>query len=204
MNTDINNQSGDNQEYNATLYSGEDSVVKKTDVEVKGVNNPDSKKIIIEKQVNVVHKEAKSLKKCQYDLLDQIYKTSIMGMQSIEAIIKDIDSSELAGEIQAQYDCYKSIYAKAIDYMYAQGLEPERTNPVKRALRWSSIKITAMAKKTSSHIAEMMINGTTMGIIEMYRALNNCSCDPSAEPKPLALELLDLLRSSVDKLVKYL
>lgn len=208
MNNDINNNldNSNNEEFNATLYSEQgENVVKKTDVSLEsGTDNPANKKIVIEKQVNVLHKEGDSLKQCQLNLLDQVYRTTIMAIQSIEALQKDIIKDGLRGEINNQYNAYKSIYTRAVDYMLEQGLEAEKTNPITRALRWSSIKINTMTKRSDSNIAEMMVNGTTMGIIEIYRSLNNCSCDDNAMPKPLANELLSLLRSSVDKLAKFL
>lgn len=203
---DKQKQQNNNPDFSATLYSDNgENVVKKTGVNVEiDKSNPTSRKIIIEKQVNVVHKEAVNLKKCQLDLLDQVYRTAIMAVQSIEATMKDISSQDLKQEIDRQLTAYKAIYTKAVDYMLEQGLEPEKTNPITKALRWSGIKINSMTNRSDTHISEMMINGTTMGVISIHKAINHCTCDSKTEPKPLANEMLSLLRSSIDRLVKFL
>jgi len=191
--------------YGATLTSNQgEHTVKKTDVNINiDKDNPDSRKIVIEKQVNVVHKISDNLKKSEINLLEEIHQTSLMAVQSIEYLVKDI-SDKMKKELDLMLTAYKGIYGKAIEMMSEHGIEPTKVNPLAKAFRWSSIKISSMAKRTDSHIAEMMINGTTMGVIEMVRAINKCSAEPSKEPRKTANELMNLMKSSINSLERFL
>lgn len=220
MSNDLNNDMNQHTEdgFAATLYSEEGQhTVKRTDVNIDiDKDNPETKKIIIEKQVNVVNKEAAdkktsennapikcALKNCQLELLDSAYKTAITAIDSIETLNKDY-GAELHNEIKRQSEAYRNISKRITDFMAKQGMEPRKVSPLLKAMRWSGIKISSIGKRSDSHIAEMMINGTTMGIIEVYRAMNKCSCDPLTEPRPMANELLELMKSSIYNLVKFL
>lgn len=205
MNPDVSNEQNNKDNLNATLYtnSNGESTVKKTAVNIKQEkNNPDTKKIIIEKQVNVIHKEAITLNPIEMELMNEIYRTTAMGIQSIDAINKDICLRELKDELERELASYKKMHTKAVDFMIEQGIEPIKTNPIAKALQWSSVKVTAMANRSTSHIAEMMINGTTMGVITMHKAINKFG--GNAKLGTLANDIISFMRSSIDNLAKFL
>ena len=63
---------------------------------------------------------------------------------------------------------------------------------MKKAMMWGSIKMNTMKDDTRSHIAEMMIQGTVMGITALRATLSDIEKD--CDEEILAL-LKDLIKS---------
>ena len=58
-----------------------------------------------------------------------------------------------------------------------------------KIMSWSGIQMNTISDKSNSHIADMLIQGTTMGIIEGRKLLNH---NPDADK-----EIVDVLNSFV-------
>ena len=142
MNQENNHIDQDKKDnFSATLISnGGEHTVKKTDVNIDiDKDNPSARKIIIEKQVNVVHKSAESLSRCELKLLDETYRIVATAIRSIEYLDKDL-SRDIRKELDIQMSAFKGIYSRAVDFMMEQGIEPAKINPIKKAFRWSQIE----------------------------------------------------------------
>ena len=59
-----------------------------------------------------------------------------------------------------------------------------------------------MLDTTTSHIAEMMINGATMGIINIEKQLNEN--EPDGKARQLAEDILKFEKSTADNLARFL
>lgn len=198
-----NKDNNNNKDITASFYT--DKKRKKTDINIKiDKNNLNSQKITIEKKINVADSKKNQLSQCQSELLNDIYRTTSMAIQAIETIFSEICTDEVKNEIKNELNSYKDINNKSLDMMKNLGIKPDKANPIAKALRQSSIKLSAITKKCDSDIAEMMINGTTLGIIDIMKSYNACKHNANEQPKPLADELLNLLRLSIDKLVTFL
>ena len=58
---------------------------------------------------------------------------------------------------------------------------------MKKAMMWGSIKMSTMANNSRSHIAEMMVQGTVMGIT----ALRTTAGELSKDGDPQIIELIN-------------
>ena len=59
--------------------------------------------------------------------------------------------------------------------MQERGIEPKDVNFVKKTMMTMGVKMNAMKDDSRSHIAEMMIKGTVMGITELGELLSSNS-----------------------------
>ena len=59
---------------------------------------------------------------------------------------------------------YEKVIGNISTFMAENGIEPKDVNPFKKAMLWSSIKMKTMMNNSRNQVAEMMINGTVMGI----------------------------------------
>ena len=66
--------------------------------------------------------------------------------------------------VHAQHEEYEKFSAKASILARNLGLELKEPNPFKKAMMWGSIKMNTMKDNSRAHIAEMMVQGTVMGI----------------------------------------
>lgn len=68
---------------------------------------------------------------------------------------------------------------------------------------WGSIQMNTLLDSSEQHIAEMMINGTTMGIIDMTKKLNELE-QPKAKEKEIAEEFIENSQAYIDMWKNYL
>ena len=82
-------------------------------------------------------------------------------------------------------------------------IEPKDVNPFKKAMLWSSIKMKTLFDNSRNQVAEMMINGTVMGINELT-AMKNEGTILDKEVLSFVEELLSLEEDYEERLKKYL
>ena len=136
--------------------------------------------------------------------LDEINKGATMGMDAIHFIIDKIDSSEFKDDVDKQYNDYKEI-SETINEMYNKYNsedEPHETSVVNKVMTWYGVEMKTLMDKSDSKIAELLLQGTNMGIIEGRRILNNKKLDD--EVKDIMSKYVTMQEECVDKLKDYL
>ena len=136
--------------------------------------------------------------------LDEINKGATMGMNAIDDILDKIDSKEFKDMISKQYDDYKRI-SEHIDEIYDNyndDKEPHETTLMNKIMTNMSIEMKTLTDKSDSKIAELLLQGTNMGIIEGRRILNNKKLDE--EVSNILKDYVTMQEKCVEKLKDYL
>ena len=108
------------------------------------------------------------------NVLDELNKGSTMGLDAIEFILKKVGDDNFRNVLNNEYNQYKDI-SRRINNLYDEYTdekEPHETSPMNKIMTWWGIQMKAMNDKSNSNLAELLINGTNMGIIEGRRLLN--------------------------------
>ena len=84
-----------------------------------------------------------------------------------------------------------------------RGIELKEPNPLKRAMMWGSIKMNTIKDDSRAHIAEMMTQGTVMGITALTRSTRESEHADTAI-RTLAGELLAIEQGYEQTLRHYL
>lgn len=108
------------------------------------------------------------------NVLDELNKGSTMGLDAIEFIRKKVGEINFKNVLDNEYNQYKDI-SRRINNLYNQytiDKEPHETSAMNKIMTWWGIQMKAMNDKSNSNLAELLINGTNMGIIEGRRLLN--------------------------------
>lgn len=143
--------------------------------------------------------------KRENELLAEIYRNTHYALQSISDILPETEDGALKEELKKMHDGYEKISGKAALYAREGGIELKEPNPVKKAMMWSSIKMNTLKDGTAEHIAEMMTQGTVMGITALARSIGEAeNADADAEVIGLAHELLELEQGYEERLKSYL
>lgn len=108
------------------------------------------------------------------ELLSGIYKLSQTGMEATKAVIEKTPKSALRDELEEQYNDYSDASAKTEQTLVAKGIMPKDLNMFEKAVMWGSIKMHTLNEVSTEHIAEIMINGTTMGIVDLTKHVGSC------------------------------
>lgn len=83
------------------------------------------------------------------------------------------------------------------------GTIPKDDNPMTEVMAWTGIQMNTITDKSNSHIADMLIQGTTMGIIEGRKLLNqNPNIDQ--EVRQVLDTFVKMQENNVEKLKTFL
>ena len=106
--------------------------------------------------------------------LDETHKGACMGMDAIDFIKDKIEDEDFRREMDKEYNDYQSIQ-KQIEDMYSKydDDDPHSTSPMNKAMTWTSIEMKTMNDTSNSNLAELLLKGVNMGIIEGKKILNN-------------------------------
>ena len=136
--------------------------------------------------------------------LDELSKGACMGMDAIHFILDKIEDEEFKESLTTQYEKYQSI-EKKIRKVYANYKvedNPKETSVMNKAMTWYGIEMKTLTDTSNSKIAELLMQGTNMGIIEGRKLLNNKKVDQEVED--LISEYVTMQEDSVENLKKYL
>lgn len=87
--------------------------------------------------------------------------------------------------------------------MAEYNVTPSKEKMMDQTMLWGSIQMNTLLDSSEQHIAEMMINGTTMGIIDMTKKLNELE-KPKANEKKIAEEFIESSQAYIDMWKTYL
>ena len=141
--------------------------------------------------------------KNEINVLDELNKGACMGKDAIHFILDKVEDERLLEELNIQYKKYNEISDKINNiYHKYNDDKPHETSAMNKAMTWSGIEMKTMADHTTSKIAELLLQGTNMGIIEGRRLLNHKSTND--EVHSLVQEYVDMQEQAVEKLKTFL
>ena len=138
-------------------------------------------------------------------MLDKMYKNVKMGSDSMVSILSKVKDTGLKDELTSQLDKYERYSKKVATMIYDAGGTPKDEGVIAKAGSKIGIEMNTMLDATSSHLAQMVIEGATMGMSDMTKLLReyeNKNC--SEATMKLAREIAEFEDKSVDSLKKYL
>lgn len=137
------------------------------------------------------------------EFLNGVYKNAKMGMDSLSMLMDKIDDVDMRRELQKELEEYTSFASKVTDALSRRGAMPEDTGVMQHVGLWAGLTMNTMIDHTSSHIAQMIIEGSNMGIVELTKLLNS---EPEADPsaRKIAEELMRMEERRVQRMKPWL
>ena len=135
--------------------------------------------------------------------LDELNKGSCMGVDAIDFILDKVQDEEFKKVLTDQKDEYEKMTDK-IGNLYKEfsDKEPHETGAMTKAMTWSNVEMRTLTDHSNSKIAELMLQGTNMGIIEGRRLLNHKSGNEKVDN--IISEYVNMQEKFVEILKKYL
>ncbi len=134
-------------------------------------------------------------------LLNSIYKSAQTGVQSIDSLLSKVHDEPLKAELSRQRNDYLYYAQRAKEQLQKSHKKPKESYTSKITIPLG-ITMNTIMDQSSSHIAEMMINGNTMGIIEMTKELQSQTQEGTAQS--LGKSLLACEQKNIKKLKPFL
>lgn len=135
--------------------------------------------------------------------LDEIHKGACMGQDAIDFVLDKVEDDNLKQELKREYHEYDLI-AKQIDEVYPKydDGKPHDTSTMNKAMTWSSIEMKTMNDHSTSKLAELLIQGVNMGIIEGRRILNKKEINEEVDK--IVSKYVTMQEENLDNLKNYL
>ena len=143
------------------------------------------------------------MKKEDIKVYKEIQKNAGMALKALDAISDKVYEDDLAMQIARQSVKYSEIHDKAKKKLLDGKAEPYRKSSIQEFMVSAGVHYNTLLNTSTSHIAEMLIQGSNRGITDMYKILNHC---PNAEAHSveMAKELMDFEEKNVMRLRHYL
>ncbi len=136
-------------------------------------------------------------------VLNETSKISQMGMSSIASIVNRITDKNMKKDLVAMYTQYSNILFQVNQHFEKYGEIPADAPAGAKVMSAFGIKCNVMKDSSNSHIAELMIQGTQMGVIECQKILNgNLAIEQST--LQMVQTLLNFQNQNINKLNVYL
>ena len=139
------------------------------------------------------------------ELLDRMYKNVTMGSESIVTLMPKVKDEALRTEMTKELSKLENYSSKISKMLYEEGSEPKEDSVVSRMASKMGINMNTMLDSTSSHIAEMMMEGYTMGIADMTKDIRERENSKVSEASmKLAREIVAFQEDSFSQMKKFL
>lgn len=137
------------------------------------------------------------------NLINALYQNTDMGISSIKKLYPKIQNESLKNEMKEQLSNYNQQKKKYINLMKTNKIPVEKISPFIKIMTSTGIAMNCAKDSSSEHIAEMLIQGTNMGIIKINQAMNRTS-QANSRFIDEAQILLKKEQCYIDNLKKYL
>ncbi len=139
------------------------------------------------------------------DLLDRMYKNVKMGSDSIINLMPKVKDETLRTEMTGELSQLEEYSSKIGKMLHEEGRTPKEENMMTKAMSKMGISMNTMIDSTSSHIAEMMMEGYTMGITDMTKDIREYENTKASEASlKLARDIVRFHEKSFETMKSYL
>lgn len=136
-------------------------------------------------------------------ILQEVQKNTKMAMKAIDALSGKIYDDALSVQMARESMKYAEIYNKATNRLLNGKASFYRDNGFQDMMLKGSVAANTMLNTSTSHIAEMLIQGSNRGLTSMWKSINHNekAGDVSME---IAKELMDFEEKNIERLKQYL
>lgn len=136
------------------------------------------------------------------EMLDYISETADMGRDSLHQVIEKTDDDQFISMLKAQMAEYESIFHEAED-LVEEGQAKEAPSFAKFNSQITSTVKTMTSTDPTSKIAEMVIQGTTMGITQIIKHQHNYT-GTNQQIKALSEKLIHTQQANIENMKQFL
>ena len=138
-------------------------------------------------------------------LLEELYKNAKMGAEALLSLLPKVADSNMRRDLTAQLDGYEGYAKQAEQYLCEQGKEAKDAGVWQKMTAKVGIGVNTLMDSDTSHLAEMVIEGSNMNItssVKLLREYENCRVSEKA--LRLCRDMIDFEQKNVDTMQRYL
>ena len=138
-------------------------------------------------------------------MLEELYKNAKMGAEALLSMLPKVADSNMRRDLTAQLDGYEGYAKQAEQYLCEQGKEAKDAGVWQKMTAKVGIGVNTLMDSDTSHLAEMVIEGSNMNItasVKLLREYENCRVSEKA--LRLCRDMIDFEQRNVERMQNYL
>ena len=106
-------------------------------------------------------------------VLREVQRNTKMAMKAIDTITDRVYDDDLSMHITRESMKYAELYNKATDRLLNGRAASYRENGIQDMMLKGGVRANTMLNTSTSHIAELLIQGSNRGLTSMWKAINH-------------------------------
>ena len=136
-------------------------------------------------------------------ILHEVQKNTRMAMKAIDSINDRIYDDDLAVHVTRESMKYAELYNRATDRLLEGRAASFRESGFQDIMLRGGVRANTMLNTSTSHIAELMIQGSNRGLTSMWKTINHHENAGNVSME-IARELMDFEEKNIEMLKQYL
>ena len=136
-------------------------------------------------------------------ILHEVQKNTRMAMKAIDSINDRIYDDDLAVHVTRESMKYAELYNRATDRLLEGRAASFRESGFQDIMLRGGVRANTMLNTSTSHIAELMIQGSNRGLTSMWKTINHHENAGNVSME-IARELMDVEEKNIEMLKQYL
>ncbi len=138
------------------------------------------------------------------ELLNFIFQNSQMGVESLGKILPEVKEGRFKEQLTAQNNEYQRIHRLAKEHLNKHGFDEKGIGQMQKLMTYMMIDMRLIMDSSQSNIAQMLMKGSNMGIIDAQKNINQYEKEASSDVVDLMRHLLRFEEENVERLKEYL
>lgn len=136
-------------------------------------------------------------------VLQEVQKNTKMAVKAIDAISEKIYDDDLALLVTRESMKYSDLYNKATDRLLRSKAPSYKESGFQDMMVRNGVKANTIFNTSTSHIAELLIQGSNRGLTSMWKSINHNENAGNVSME-VAKELMDFEEKNIERLKQYL
>ena len=137
------------------------------------------------------------------ELLNYIYQNSQMGVNTINQLMDIVEDEKFKNHLESQFNEYKEIHSAAREMLNKNGYDEKGISKLDKVKTHLMIDMETLKDKSASHISEMLIIGSNMGVINAVKNIKKYK-DAEQEIVDMMEKLLRFEENNIQQLKEFL
>ena len=138
-----------------------------------------------------------------YGLLQAIVENGRTGADACDQLLKKTEDAKMRDELMLEKQHYEQCVRDAEKAISKMGREPHPKGMAARMGMWMGMQMNTMMDRSTPHIAEILIQGATMGVVEITKA-RNAYADADAQAQGIASNMITRQQDAIERLKSFL
>jgi len=137
------------------------------------------------------------------EFLNKVIDNAVMGAEAVKMLFEKVEDDKMMSELKREYECYGEHAKNAILALDSEGLEPEKQSKLEKLGLWSGIQLNTLMERSNDKLAEIVIQGSIMGVVDLTRLLKEYSEIPDGY-RECAESLIKFEEEAIQKMKEFL